>query len=149
MKILYCIICISLSLNALAQTSDTTKKSTYIVDGQPRASISDIKPGDILEVNIPTDKANAGITIIITKKYAITQYQQKFCTLNKKYKEYFDKKHSDDNLAYVIDNVILTNGRKSTVERLYALRPEEIDQIIFKRDSHFTTDATVVIATKQ
>lgn len=77
------------------------------------------------------------------------QYQQKFSAINKKYKEYLNEKHNDSNLAYVLNNTILNQDRKSAILQLYELKPEDIKSINFKRDSHFTTDATVIITTKE
>lgn len=143
------LLLIAASLTASAQDA------LYIVDGQP--STANVKPADILTTSI-LDSANAvklygknlkSVTIIVTKQGAIIQYQKKFSALNKKYKDYLDQKHTDSNLAYVVDNVILNTDKKSAVDKLYELKPENIKSISFKKDSHFTTDATVVIETKE
>ena len=78
------------------------------------------------------------------------QVQKKLSAVNKKYKEYIDQKSGDDsNLSYVLNNVIMNMTRKNSVEALYELSPDSIKSVNFKKDSHFTTDATVVITTKQ
>jgi outer membrane receptor protein involved in Fe transport len=158
MKLIACIFCLFISVNALATIRDTVKKAPlYIVDRQQDASGQNIKPSDILNISI-LDSAGAaplygknlagGVVLITTKQFAMKLYQQKFGALNKKYKEYMDAKHTDSNLAYVLNNTILTNDRKSTISNLYDLKPDDIKSITFKKDSHFTTDATVIIITK-
>jgi hypothetical protein len=157
MKLFYILLCILLPALASAQSAGVTQADVYVVDGQVRNSVKDIKPGDILEITVLKkdghDEGNDprtkdGTTIIITKSYAVSQYQQKFGSLNKKYKEYLDQKHSDSNLSYVLDNVIMNTSRKSAIQQLYDLAPDNIDKVVFKKDPHFTTDATVVISSK-
>jgi hypothetical protein len=92
---------------------------------------------------------SAGVVIIITKQFAMKQYQQKFAALCKKYKDYMDEKHTDSNLAYVLNNAILTSNHKGAIDDLYGLKADDIKSVTFKKDSHFTTDATVVIVTKE
>ncbi len=152
MKRLTMILCLLLAVCIKASAQD----ALYIVDGQ--ASNVNVKPADILTVSLP-DSASVvakygryyknGVTVIITKQGAMQQYQQKFSAISKKYKEYIDDKHNDGNLAYVLNNTILNQERKSAILQLYELKPEDIKSINFKRDSHFTTDATVVITTKE
>jgi hypothetical protein len=144
------ILCLLLATGITASAQD----AVYIVDGQP--SNTSVKPADILTISI-LDSAMAAklnwdfkknVTVIITKQYAIKLYQQKFSTFNKKYKEYLDQKQSDSNLAYVLNNTILNTERKSAIDELYELKPDDIKSVSFKKDSHFTTDATVIIITK-
>jgi len=145
------ILCLLLTVSITASAQD----AVYIVDGQ--VSNANVSHADILTTSI-LDSAQlaalnyrnykSGGTIIITKQYAIKLYQQKFGTLNKKYKEYLDQKHSDSNLAYVLNNTILNMEKKSAIDELYELKPDDIKSVSFKKDSHFTTDATVIIITK-
>src|ERR1700743_1209656 len=100
MKRLTVILFLLLALGIRASAQD----ALYIVDGQP--SNVNVKPADVLTISI-LDSAEVvskygrnyknGVTVIITKQYATQQFQQKFSTLNKKYKEYLDKKHNDSN----------------------------------------------------
>jgi hypothetical protein len=152
MKVLTVILYLLLAAGFSASAQD----ALYIVDGQP--STANIKPADVLTTSI-LDSAHAvalygrnyknGVTIIVTKQGAIIKYQQKFGTLNKKYKEYIEQKHDDSNLAYVLNNTILNMEKKSNIDKLYELTPDDIKSISFKKDAHFTTDATIVITTKE
>ena len=155
MKILTIIFCLSLSINALAQTKDSVKvdsvskpaitgNSFTIVDGKIyKGDIKSISPKDIVNVSMVKDS-----TIIVTKTYATAAYQRKFSNLSKSYKRYIDQKHTDTNLQYVLNNTMMNQERKSTIEVLYQLTPGDIKDITFKKDSHFATDATVIITTK-
>jgi hypothetical protein len=135
----------------------SAQDALYIVDG--KVSNENVKPADILTISIPDSATTVakygryykdGVTVIITKKYGILQNQQKFSAFNKKYKEYLEQKHNDDsNLAYVLNNTILNMDKKNSINALYELKPEDIKSVSFKKDSHFTTDATVVITTKE
>lgn len=152
MKRLTIILCLLLTVCIKASAQD----ALYIVDG--KESGVNVKPADVLTVSIP-DSAEAvskygryyknGVTVILTKQYAIQQYQQKLAVLNKKYRDYLDQKHTDSNLAYVLNNTIMNMQRKTAINALYELKPEDIKSVTFKKDSHFTTDATVVITTKE
>lgn len=152
MKRLTVILYLLLAMGVSASAQD----ALYVVDGQ--ITSTGVKPADVLITTI-LDSAQAvgiygkqftnGVTVIITRQYAAKQYQQKFSAINKKYKSYLDQKHSDANLAYVLNNTILNTERKSAIDQLYELKPADIKSIVFKKDSHFTTDATVVITTKE
>jgi len=146
------ILCLLLAVCIKASAQD----ALYIVDG--KVSKTDIKPADVLSVTIldsvKLDSLNwkhykYGVTIIVTKQGAIQAYQHKLAALNKKYRDYLSKKHDDSNLAYVLNNNILNLKRKSSLDELYELKPDDIKSVTFKKDEHFTTDATVVITTKE
>jgi len=152
MKPITIILCLLLAVCIKASAQD----ALYIVDG--KVSNANIKPSEVLTASI-LDSAEAtklygrnykgGVTVIITRAYAIKQIQQKIGTLNKKYKDYLDRKHDDSDLAYVLNNNILNLKRKSSLDELYELKPDDIKSVTFKKDAHFTTDATVVITTKE
>lgn len=152
MKRITIIICLLLAVCIKASAQD----ALYIVDG--KVSNASIKPSEVLTTSIP-DSAQAiklygknfkdGVTVIITRAYALQQIQQKFSSINRKYKDYLEKKHDDSNLAYVLNNNILNMARKNAINELYELKPDDIKSVTFKKDSHFTTDATVVITTKE
>ena len=154
MRILTIIFCLFISVNALAQTGNDPM---YIVDGKVVPSINNLKPHDIYETGLLSDsvaKLNYGsqgangAMIVTTMHGAELIYQKKFLPFSKKYKEYIDKKHSDDsNLSYVIDNTMLLNMTKKTVRELSDLAPSDIKSVDFKTDRRFKTDATVVITT--
>lgn len=169
MKILIIVCCLFLSMNAFAQSDTLAKKADtsknvatplYIIDGEIRKGTlyeKDINPQNIVEIQVLKDaettkkygeQAANGVIIIITRPYAIAAYEKKIGTLSSKYKEYIDKKHDDTNLAYVIDNTIKDQQKISTIEDLYQLSVSNIVKIQFKKDSHFSTDATVIITTK-
>jgi hypothetical protein len=169
MKILTIIFCLFLSVNALAQTKDSVNadfaKKTVLagnplimVDGKIyKGDISSISPKDIVNVSVLKDATTIdpstghlpnGEIIIVTKTYAAAAYQKKFSDLSKSYKRYMEQKHTDTNLQYVLNNTMMNQERKSAIEELYQLTPDNIKNITFKKDSHFTTDATVIITTK-
>ena len=153
MKILTIIFCLFLSVKAFAQNGDPL----YVVDGKVVPSISGIKAGDIMETAILPDSAAVakygptavnGAMIVTTVAGAITIYEQKFSTFNKRYKNYLEKHHGDDTkLAYVINNTILTAKGKKTVGKLYDLESNNITKIDYRTDRRFSTDATIVITT--
>lgn len=152
MKQITIILCLLLAVCIKASAQD----ALYIVDG--KVSNANIKPSEVLTTSI-LDSAEAiklygrnykgGVTVIITRTYAIKQIQEKISALNKKYRDYLSKKHDDSNLAYVLNNNILNLKRKSSLDELYELKPDDIKSVTFKKDEHFTTDATVVITTKE
>jgi hypothetical protein len=152
MKPITIILCLLLAVCIKASAQD----ALYIVDG--KVSNANVKPSEILTVSIldsaKLDSLNwkhykYGVTIIVTKQGAIQAYQHKLAALNKKYKDYLDQRHDDSNLAYVLNNNILNLKRKSSLDELYELKPDDIKSVTFKKDAHFTTDATVVITTKE
>lgn len=152
MKRITIILCLLLAVCIKASAQD----ALYVIDG--KVSNANIKPSEVLITSI-LDSTEAikqygrnfknGVTVIITRAYAVQQIQQKIGTLNKKYKDYLDKKHDDSNLAYVLNNNILNMSRKNAVNELYELSPDDIKSVTFKKDAHFSTDATVVITTKE
>jgi len=133
--------------------------SLVLVDGEIyKGDINQIDPQNIIDITILQNTPNKdpkesdtpnGETIITTRPYAILLYQKKFSTISKKYKDYIDLKHSDTKLQYVLNNNLLNIKRKSAVTDLYQLSVNDIESIEFKKDSHFTTDATVIINTKE
>lgn len=150
MKILTIIFCLLLSISAFAQQNDTTRKKadtvaqSIVVDGKEyKGDIKSIDPKVIVNVSIVKNS-----TIIVTKPYATEAYQKKFAAISNNYKRYLEKKQTDTNLQYVLNNTMMNQDRKSTIEVFYQLAPANIKNITFKRDSHFTTDATVIITTK-
>jgi len=160
MRKLIFIFCLLVSVSAFGQAADTStgKNTLYIVDGKPDAPGNEVKPADILAVSILNSadavklygkQAMGGATVITSKKYAAAAYQKKLATLSKKYKAYMDEKHNDSNLMYVLNNVIMNQERKSSIQALYELSPDSIAKINFKRQSRFKTDATVEITTKK
>lgn len=152
MKIYTVLFCLFLSINAFAQQSDTVHKKTdttaaqsIIVDGKEyKGDIKFIDPKNIVNVSVVKNT-----TIIVTKPYATAAYQKKFAAISKSYKNYLEKKQTDTNLQYVLNNTMMNQDRKSTIQEFYQLSPANIKNISFKRDPHFTTDATVIITTKE
>lgn len=169
MRALTIIFCLFMSVNALAQTKDTSKlvirdagsiqirnEPIYIVDGQVVASIKDLKSRDIYETAILSDtaaqaiygaRAKNGAMLVTTMKGQAIIYQKKLSKFSEKYRNYIEKKGNDNNLSYVINNTMLIAHTKHTVEELSDLDPANIKKIDFKTDHRFKTDATVVITT--
>ena len=135
-----------------------TGAALMVVDGEIyKGDIKDIRPKDIINTEVLNGASAAaiygsqainGAIIIVTRPYAIAAYEKKIGTLSSKYKEYIGQKHDDVNLAYVIDNTIKDQQKTSTIEDLYQLSVSNIVKVQFKKDSHFSTDATVIITTK-
>jgi len=165
MKLFVIIFCVSLSVSALAQNSDTAKNdvkltdtaSAYVVDGKFVQSINDVKPTDIFGVSLLESKdalklygpqAKNGAVVITTKPMAIKKYQEKLAAFSKKYQNYLALKGNDNNLVYVINNTMLLVGTKKTIRALFDLSADDIQSVEFKKDSHFTNDATIIITTK-
>jgi hypothetical protein len=168
MRVLTIIFCLFISINALAQKTDTTKlfirdasaqvgnDPIYIVDGKVVSSIKDLKSHDIYETAILSDtaaeaiygaRAKNGAMIITTLHGAAIIYQKKLIQFSEKYKNYLAKKGNDDNLSYVINNTMLIARTKHTVEELSDLDSANIKKVEFKTVRQFKTDATVVITT--
>jgi hypothetical protein len=147
--------------NCYAQKADSTKQSLYIIDGKPASDteFNKLKATDIFEVSILNDSTAAalndrsypnGTMLITTKTGAKKLYQQKFSAFSKKYKAYIDAKGGDDSkLLYVINDTMLIAGANKSLRKLSDLKPEEIKEVAFKKDSRYVTDATVVITTKE
>jgi len=156
MKIYALLLCLFLSIAAFAQNKDSVKidsakktiaaaDQSIIVDGKEyKGDIKSIDPKNIVNVSVVKNS-----TIIVTKPYATAAYQKKFSAISKSYKNYLEKKQTDTNLQYVLNNTMMNQDRKSTIQEFYQLSPANIKNISFKKDSHFTTDATVIITTKE
>jgi len=86
--------------------------------------------------------------VITTKPMAIKKYQEKLAAFSKKYQNYLALKGNDNNLVYVINNTMLLVGTKKTIRALFDLSADDIQSVEFKKDSHFTNDATIIITTK-
>jgi len=168
MRVLTIIFFLFISVNALAQKTDTTKlfirdpatqisnEPVYVVDGQVVPSIKGLKSRDIYETAVLSDtlaktlygsRGMNGAMVVTTMKGQAIIYQKKLIPFSKKYKDYLEKKGNDDNLSYVINNTMLIARTKHTVEELSDLDPANIKKIDFKTDYRFKTDATVVITT--
>ena len=168
MRILTIIFCLFISVNALAQKTDTTKlfirdaatpisnEPVYVVDGQVVPSIKGLKSRDIYETAVLSDtlartlygsRGMNGAMVVTTMKGQAVIYQKKLIQFSEKYKNYLAKKGNDDNLSYVINNTMLIAHTKHTVNELSDLDPANIKKIDFKTDRRFKTDATVVITT--
>lgn len=155
MKMNALVFCLFLSIAAFAQNKDSVKtdsakkaiaasEGSIIVDGKEyKGDIKSIDPKVIVNVSVVKNS-----TIIVTKPYATAAYQKKFAAISKSYKNYLEKKQTDTNLQYVLNNTMMNQDRKSTIQEFYQLSPTNIKKINFKKDSHFTTDATVIITTK-
>lgn len=143
------------------QNADSTKQGVYIINGKPAndGEFNKLKSTDIYEVSILNDSTAAaifdrsypgGITVITTKAGAKKKYQLKLAAFSKKYKAYMDAKGGDDSkLLYVINDTMLIAGANKSLRELSDLRPEEIKEVAFKKDSRYVTDATIVITTKE
>jgi hypothetical protein len=147
------VLCFFLSLNAFAQSKDTTtkaqpldstvnKEAMYVIDGVlSHNKLNGIDPHDILSINvIKPDTAykyfdgpiRNGLVAVVTKQGAIKSYQKKFSAFSKKYKDYLEKHNSDDNnLIYILNGVQVSANTDEKIRSLYGLKTDSIKNIVF------------------
>ncbi|HTD99979.1 MAG TPA: TonB-dependent receptor plug domain-containing protein [Mucilaginibacter sp.] len=131
------------SISEFAKTLNP-RKITYVINGELMPdtllgkAIENIKPQDILKLqilkNVPNkdkhiseDKATV---IIITRAFAVKEYQNKFISLCKNYGEYIQL-HNDSDMFYVINGKSYQTRSNETLGKLYDLPLEKIKKINF------------------
>jgi hypothetical protein len=146
---------------ASAQTKNDSlnDRVLYIVNGVP-VSENAIKNEDILIKYVLKGPSIAAMNFeneidsviaIITKPYAITQYQKKFNAFSKKYKSYLDTHQDNDgDLLFVLDGVPVQGKRNDIIKTLYEIPSRTIKEIGFTEKQPENGSATlVIINTKQ
>ncbi|MFA6249601.1 MAG: hypothetical protein WC615_21865 [Mucilaginibacter sp.] len=111
----------------------------YIIDERLSKVQPQFKPADICDVKVlkPFDAfklygkdANDGAIILITKKFAIKRYQEKFSGLSIEYKSCLNsQKNNDDNFLYVVNGAPIQG--ESKIKELYNLEVEKIKELKF------------------
>jgi hypothetical protein len=149
MKVNVFLFCLFLSVNALAQSKDTTGKDTarhfmivdarspgkydkplYVVDGIIyKGNIRRIKPESILQIailkqpgatNIYGKDGENGVVIIETLKFGIEYCHRKLSSFSIAYRDYLDvNKNDDSGLVYLLDGIVLEGKRNEIIKKLY------------------------------
>jgi len=117
----------------------------YIVDGKEtgKADVGKVKNDDILDVTVLKNadaeakygtKGDKGVLVITTKKYAITQYQEKISAVCDEYESFLTGHGTDDaQIVYYIDGVPLAKDKDET-GKLFHLPKDKIDAAVFVQD---------------
>ena len=127
-----------LSENTLAQIKNDSlnDRVVYVVNGVPvskdKVNNNDILIKSVLKASsIPAttfEKEIDSAIAIITKTYAITEYQKKFSVFSRKYKDYLEThQNNDDDFLYVLDGVQLEGNRNDIIKTLYEIPFKNIE----------------------
>jgi len=116
----------------------------YILDGElsSKNKIDGLKPEDIISIDIlkkgkmsdpSLSQVKGDIVVVITKHFAINQYQKKFGAFSAEYIKYLKLKNGDESrFKYVVDgNVLLGNNASDIVKKLYAIPGDKIKKVTF------------------
>lgn len=118
----------------------------FIVDSVRlnKQQLNDIDPHNILEVTILKSAAakadygpdgTNGVALVITKKFAIKKYKEKFSTLSTDYKNYLIAQgNSDAGVTYIIDSNKIDNNTNG-LYRLYSTSGKKIDRFKFEKNN--------------
>jgi TonB-dependent SusC/RagA subfamily outer membrane receptor len=109
----------------------------YVVDGQLSDNkAKNVDPNTIVSVTVLKERSETYIShdsptvIIITKPYAIKEYQKKFSAFSKKYKDYLTgHKNQDDSCSYVLNGTFLINESNEKIKKLYIIKSQQITGI--------------------
>ena len=109
-----------------------TLKPVIVLNGDfYSGDVTKIDSNDIIKVITLTGGVNT--KFIVTKKFAISQYQQKFSNLSKDYKIYFsDPKNNDKEFLYVLNGVPVDQTKNDEIKKLYDISPKKIKVVLFK-----------------
>lgn len=164
------LVCLLLSANVYAQSDNKSVHQSgdngvrYILDGVvSKYKLSGVNPNDILMINVEKKKANdstyvnttdKGSVIVVTKKYAIGQYQKKISSFSKDYKSYLSMhQNKDDICEYEINGTALEDNYYGNAQKLYKIPTESIKRVDFlknpKRNGFPDKTNIVNILTKQ
>lgn len=126
MKIVVILLFLFASANASAQSTDT-KDTTYVVDRKlSDRKLGGTSPYDILNIQILLGKdvdghPNPPTVIVLTRKFAISEYQKKLGSFSNDYKKYLDNHNNrDDSLLYVLNGVVLEGKQDEVIGKLFA-----------------------------
>ena len=140
---------------------DKYAKPLFVIDGIIyKNDIRAINPNNILSIDILKQSASTrifgkrgvnGVILITTKKYAKTQYKNKFRALCQEYKEYLSNHNNDDSkLNYLIDGEIYEHNSEF-IKKLYGISINKIYKVSVMETENFSDSKmiTVNIQTKQ
>jgi|GEM_PF-3466595 len=142
------LFCLLLSMNVQAQDDNKSgdKGVVYVVDGVVSKSniLSTINPNDILMVNVLKKRANdssytntadKGAVIVVTRKYAIGEYQKRIGHFSKDYKSYLSvHQYKDDAFEYEINGIALEDNYYGNAQKLYSIPFESIKRVDFLKN---------------
>jgi hypothetical protein len=133
-------------LSARDLPSAGPKEPLYILDGKKteRAGIVGVvSVDDIADLMVVTTAAEAakygadganGVIIILTKKFAVAAYQEKFSDFSADFESYLTSHGTDDKqIIYLIDNAEVPKD-KMEASKLYRLPKEKIESVVFIQD---------------
>ncbi|HTD40332.1 MAG TPA: hypothetical protein VK671_06900 [Mucilaginibacter sp.] len=133
----------------------------YVMDGMPIPKelvnkddilIKEVVTGKKLEEMgwYPNKKLDS-VIIIVTKKSAVMEYQFKFSTFSKKYKDYMKShQNNDEDFLYVLDGIPVQGKRDDIIRALYKIPSEKIKEVGFNKKQPTDGSTTlVIINTKQ
>jgi hypothetical protein len=148
------LFCLFLSINVLAQKKDTVHtnirsnhtefkrgKPMVVIDGVVSSydSLKNLNPANIFKIDTLKSVANKetyistgdyGAIIVETKMSAIKRYQKKFSAFSKKYKDYIENHHNnDDSCTYLLSGGIIYNNIHNRVKKLYDIPNKNIKKV--------------------
>jgi hypothetical protein len=135
--------------------STVDKEALYVIDGQVSINkLDSINPNDILEVVIlkkekisdPSFQPLHDIVVVVTKTYAVLQYQEKFSAFSKEYRDYLKQhKNYDRDVVYILNAVPVMGKENEIIEALYKIKTGEIKNVEFRPSPQGEHGSAVVI----
>jgi hypothetical protein len=120
--------------HSFAQVPPNGKDSVmYMIDGELATDMKlrTLDPGDVISIDVLKNGKNqdpslnnvrGNAVVVITKPFAIKQYQQKISLFSKEYKQYLSFHHNDDSkLVYVVNGVRYQHPSNARVGKLYKM----------------------------
>jgi len=118
----------------------------FVIDGiaSTKEKLVGIDPHNVLIFDNSQIKKDT--VVIVTKVFATQQYQNRFSTFSKKYKDYIaSHQNNDEDFLYVLDGVQVQGKRDDIIKTLYKIPSEKIKEIGFNEKQATDGSATVVI----
>jgi TonB-dependent SusC/RagA subfamily outer membrane receptor len=126
-------------------------KLVFVVDGIMinKKEFSEIDPRNILIFDDSQIKKDT--VIVVTKSFAINQYQKKFSAFSEKYKSYLEShQNKDDDFLYILDGVQVQGKQNEIISALYKTPSEKIKEVGFNvKEPTDGSKTLVIINTKQ
>jgi hypothetical protein len=149
------------------ETGPNAKDSAmYVIDGElsSEKNLHKIDPDNILSIDVlkksevsdpSLSNVKSDVVAVITKYYAIKQYQNKFSAFSKEYVNYLKTQKGDDSrLKYVLDGRTLPEDNNSDIiKKLYAIPVSKIKKVSFiqkaTKAEYLNGQPVLIITTKQ
>ncbi|QKJ29120.1 hypothetical protein HQ865_04905 [Mucilaginibacter mali] len=145
---------------ATAQTP--SKDQLCVVDNKviTRQELDKVNPENVVDIQVLNsaaakalygDSGVNGAIIVVTKKFAISSYQEKFSDFSADYESYLTSHGTDDKqFIYIINNMALPKD-KNEVRKLYDIPKDKIESVVFIQDQPEGSKilAKVAITTKK